>query len=65
MFILNTPFSIHRWEVTILRKGKKYRAQVIYTGLPAYITGKTTPQPAPPFLDILEFYRRDMCSLSP
>lgn len=52
------------WRVTILRKGKKYRAEVVYTGLPAYVTGKVTPQPSPPFMGLLEFYRRDMCNSS-
>ncbi|KAI0786024.1 hypothetical protein C8Q75DRAFT_808812 [Abortiporus biennis] len=48
------------WRVTILRKGKSYRVEVTYSGRPAYAIGKLESHPAPPFMEVLEFYRRDL-----
>ncbi|KAK7694430.1 hypothetical protein QCA50_001616 [Cerrena zonata] len=49
------------WQITVLRKGNKHRVEVTYTGRAAYISAKPKSRSAPPFLDVLEFYRRDIC----
>ena len=51
------------WQITVYRKGNKHRVEVTYTGRAAYITTKPKTRSAPPFIDILEFYRRDMCTM--
>ncbi|KAH8100549.1 hypothetical protein BXZ70DRAFT_157762 [Cristinia sonorae] len=48
------------WTITILRKGKSYKAEVTYTGRPAYVTGKLKSRSPPPFIDVLEQCRHDL-----
>lgn len=49
------PDLIHsyRWQVTLLRKAKRHRVEVKYTGQPACLTGKIVQHHRPPFLAVL------------
>ncbi|CAL1696520.1 unnamed protein product [Somion occarium] len=51
------------WQVTILRKGNKHRVEVTYIGRAAYVSAKPRPHSSPPFLDVLDFYKRDISSM--
>ncbi|KAF9788456.1 hypothetical protein BJ322DRAFT_1106447 [Thelephora terrestris] len=43
------------WEIVLSRKGKDYRAEVRYTGRPAYAEGKPHQQQrSPPFVGMLQ-----------
>ncbi|EIN13573.1 hypothetical protein PUNSTDRAFT_57635 [Punctularia strigosozonata HHB-11173 SS5] len=46
-------FMMEGWQLTLLRKGKKFRIKIQYRGLPARVIGKTSPPEPPPFLDLL------------
>lgn len=48
------------WEITVFRKGNKHRVEVTYTGRAAYLSAKPRLHSAPPFLDILKFYKREI-----
>ncbi|TCD70043.1 hypothetical protein EIP91_005024 [Steccherinum ochraceum] len=52
------------WTITVLRKGKIYKAEVTYTGRPAYVAGPLKSRPPPPFMDVLELCKHDMGSAS-
>ncbi|KAJ7630707.1 hypothetical protein FB45DRAFT_916325 [Roridomyces roridus] len=41
------------WNLTILRRGKRHRVQVEYTGRPARLVGKVPALRPPPFIQIL------------
>ncbi|PSR71294.1 hypothetical protein PHLCEN_2v12808 [Hermanssonia centrifuga] len=56
---------VEGWRLTLMRKGKKYRVEVVYTGRPAYAMGKDTRVPAPPFLCFLEQCQRELHQLLP
>ncbi|KAI0343902.1 hypothetical protein BDW22DRAFT_1103518 [Trametopsis cervina] len=53
------------WQYTLLRKGNRYRLDVVYRGRPAYAAGKITPQPPPPFLDVLDRCKQQMHGFVP
>ncbi|TFK76873.1 hypothetical protein BDN72DRAFT_830041 [Pluteus cervinus] len=44
---------LESWEVTIYRKGKRYRLEVKYSGRPARINGKVAKHRPPPFMALL------------
>jgi len=52
------------WTITVLRRGQSYKAEVTYTGRPAYVIGKVKSRRPPPFMDVLELYKHDMDSAS-
>jgi len=41
------------WQLTLLRKAKRYRVEVKYTGQPACLTSKADQSHQPPFLAVL------------
>jgi len=43
------------WNLTVLRKGKRWRLEVQYTGRGAHALGKLEPR-LPPFMELLEGY---------
>jgi hypothetical protein len=43
----------YRWQLTLLRKAKRHRVEVKYTGQPACLTGKAVQHHPPPFLAVL------------
>ncbi len=43
----------YRWQVTLLRKAKRYRVEVKYSGQPACLTSKADQSHQPPFLAVL------------
>lgn len=42
------------WSLTLLRRGKRHRIQVDYTGRPGCMSGKLPALRAPPFMALLE-----------
>ena len=50
---LTPPILTIRWKVTHLRKGKQQRAEVRYSGRPAFTTVKPSQPRMPPFLAML------------
>jgi len=48
------PSLLIRWEIVLSRKGKEYRAEVRYTGRPAYVEGKLRRHRPPPFVGMLQ-----------
>ncbi|KAF9644693.1 hypothetical protein BDM02DRAFT_3068367, partial [Thelephora ganbajun] len=42
------------WEFVLSRKGRDHRAEVRYTGRPAYAEGKSRKQRPPPFVGMLQ-----------
>ncbi|THH27027.1 hypothetical protein EUX98_g7170 [Antrodiella citrinella] len=50
------------WTITVFRRGKSYKAEVTYTGRPAYVMGSIKSRPPPPFMDVLELCKHDMDS---
>ncbi|KAF7789858.1 hypothetical protein EIP86_000806 [Pleurotus ostreatoroseus] len=51
---------VEGWQLTIMRKGKKYRVEVVYSGRPAYATGKITALPPPPFMGMLDQCQKEL-----
>ncbi|OCH96594.1 hypothetical protein OBBRIDRAFT_787157 [Obba rivulosa] len=45
------------WRLTLLRRGKKHRVEVRYTGRAAYVAGKLPALPPPPFVALLDLCR--------
>ena len=43
-----------------MRKGKKYRVEVVYSGRPAYAMGKVTSLPPLPFGSVLDHCQREL-----
>lgn len=43
-----------------MRKGKKYRVEVVYSGRPAYAMGKISAHPPPPFLGMLDQCQKEL-----
>jgi len=42
------------WQLTLLRKGNRYRVEVCYVGRPAAVVGKVPELPPPPFVSLLD-----------
>jgi len=42
------------WQLTLLRKGKRYRLEVSYYGRPGAVVGKLPELPQPPFVNMLD-----------
>ena len=43
-----------------MRKGKKYRVEVVYCGRPAFATGKITTLPPLPFPGVLDYCQKEL-----
>jgi hypothetical protein len=50
-FLLMSDY--YSWQLTLLRKAKRHRVEVKYTGQPACLTGKSVQPHQPPFLAVL------------
>ncbi|KAJ3552435.1 hypothetical protein NM688_g4152 [Phlebia brevispora] len=48
------------WHLTIMRKGKMYRVEVVYSGRPAYAMGKIAALPPPPFMGVLDHCQKEL-----
>ena len=48
---------IPRWRCTLMRRGKQYRVEVVYSGRPARAMGKVGLLPQPPFMGMLDQYQ--------
>ncbi|KAI0690689.1 hypothetical protein BC835DRAFT_1280580 [Cytidiella melzeri] len=53
------------WRYTLLRKGSRYRLDVVYSGRPAYATGKIISHSPPPFIGMLDHCRHQMHGFVP
>ena len=51
---------VNRWTVSVLRRGKTYKAEVTYRGRPAYVAGKVKSRPPPPFMEVLDHCKHEM-----
>ncbi|KAI0314986.1 hypothetical protein OF83DRAFT_1164985 [Amylostereum chailletii] len=49
------------WDLTLLRKAKRYRVEVRYIGRPAYLSGKPLASPLPPFMGVIDHLARSSC----
>lgn len=44
---------LESWRLTIFRRGKSHRIEIMYSGRPAQVLGKLPHLPPPPFIDVL------------
>ncbi|KAK0246003.1 hypothetical protein EDD85DRAFT_1017016 [Armillaria nabsnona] len=44
---------LESWRLTVFRRGKSHRVEVMYSGRPAEALGKLPHLPPPPFMDVL------------